>query len=119
MKEYIHNIGSREFKIKIGRNAQENWDLVDNSENNDLWLHLDKLTSPHVIIQEISLNKPDYVLDDKYPNSIIQIASQYCKKYSKYKDTQNLKIVYTEISNITKGNVVGLVYVTNGFYINI
>jgi hypothetical protein len=28
---------------KIGTNAQENWDLIDESDENDLWFHVDGL----------------------------------------------------------------------------
>jgi hypothetical protein len=34
------------YKIKIGQNKQDNWDLIDASNPNDIWFH----TSVNVII---------------------------------------------------------------------
>jgi predicted ribosome quality control (RQC) complex YloA/Tae2 family protein len=34
---------------KIGTNAQENWDLIDESSEGDLWFHVNDLPSCHVV----------------------------------------------------------------------
>ena len=35
---------------KIGESAQENWDIIKESNQNDLWFHIDKLPSCHVVL---------------------------------------------------------------------
>ena len=54
---------------KIGTNAQENWDLIDESGEDDLWFHVNGLPSCHVVT---SLPNPE-----KYNrNEIAYIAKQ-------------------------------------------
>ncbi len=119
MKEYKIDFDEREFLILVGNNASENWELIDNSDSFDLWFHIDKKPSCHVVIREKlkkELNKVDK--NDKYfgyPIQIIIKAAQYCKMYSKY--NTKLKIVYTTISNVRKTKEVGSVKIKNEKYI--
>lgn len=78
--------------IKVGRNAKENWQLIDDASNTDWWFHLESFPSPHVIL----------TIEDP---TIIEIyeAAQYCKEYSKYKNYKDLYINYTQIKNVYKG----------------
>lgn len=115
MKTFYHTIGEIEYKIVLGQNAKENWDLIDNSDLNDLWFHLDEYPSAHVVIfaQKIFLEN----LKD-YPNQIITIAGNYCKSNSKYgKNLPKAKIVYTQIKNLKKGKDVGSVIISKPNYI--
>ena len=118
MKEHPIKIADREFIIQIGQNARENWQLIDYADDFDLWFHLDNQPSGHVVIMEI-LNKKIAHNDDKYfgyPIELILIASQYCKSQSKYKNTKST-IVYTLITNIKKGKIIGSVFVKNPQYV--
>lgn len=120
MKKITHIIGDQTFDIFIGKNAAENWKLIDDADTFDLWFHLDDKPSCHVILkQNINnsniINNTNNTLD--YPNQIIYIAAEQCKLNSKYKHLQKLKITYTEISNISKGKEVGSVFVNNAKYI--
>ena len=36
--------------IKIGVNAKNNWELLDDAGKNDLWFHLDNYPSCYVIV---------------------------------------------------------------------
>ncbi len=113
MKVFEHIIGNIKYTIKIGQNAKENWTLIDNSEPFDLWFHVDKYPSSHVIIsQDLSTN-----MDIFYPNQIIYLAGNYCKTYSKQKNSSKTKIVYSQIQNLTKGKEVGSVFVSDEKYI--
>jgi predicted ribosome quality control (RQC) complex YloA/Tae2 family protein len=38
----------------LGKNAQDNWDIIKKSQDNWLWFHLDKFPSGHVVICKIS-----------------------------------------------------------------
>ena len=93
MKKYTHQIGTQTYDIYVGTNAKENWDLIDKSEPDDLWFHVEDLPSAHVFVREqlskISTEKPNY------PNQIISLAGDYCKTQSKYKQKDKLKIIYT------------------------
>ena len=97
----------------IGRNAQDNWDIINESEQNWLWIHLDKFPSGHVIIKE----KIEKNTESNYPNQIISIAADYCKNQSKSKNNKKLKIVFTEVLNIKKGKEVGSVIVSKPKYL--
>jgi predicted ribosome quality control (RQC) complex YloA/Tae2 family protein len=110
MKKYIHVIGNQTFDIYVGTNAKENWDLIDKSEPDDLWFHLEDFPSSHVFVRE-KLSKISTQIPD-YPNQIISIAADYCKSQSKYKQRDKLKIIYTLVSNIRKDRDIGSVIVS-------
>ena len=88
------------FKIIVGRNCKENWDLIDVSEKQDIWFHVEDKPSCHVFIV-----KPFEC--DSIPRDVIIKAAQLCKFYSKYKNDKKVKIIYTEINNIKKGKDCG------------
>lgn len=88
----------------IGRNAQDNWDIINKSEQNWLWIHLDKFPSGHIIIcKEIST-----VTDEE-----IIYGCNLCRSYSKYKNLYPLTFVYSEIKNLRLGTDIGSVYFKN------
>ena len=91
MKEYPVSVDDRNFVIQVGQNAKENWELIDEADDFDLWFHLDDKPSGHVIIKE-NLNKKikidvrnDYF---GYPRELITIGAEYCKSQSKHKMTK-------------------------------
>jgi predicted ribosome quality control (RQC) complex YloA/Tae2 family protein len=104
-KEQI-NYNDTIFEIIVGRNAKENWNLIDNSEKEDLWFHIDDKPSCHVFIKK-SLNC------NIIPMSIIIRGAQLCKEYSKYKNDKKIKIIYTKINNIKKSKEIGSVIILN------
>lgn len=117
MKLFTHEIGHQTFDIIIGTNARENWEIIDDSDPFDLWFHVDEFPSGHVIIREHIDKIGKHGPEPFYPNEIINMAANYCKSQSKYRDRTKLKIVYTEISNLRKGKDVGSVIVSKGKYI--
>ena len=94
----------------IGQNAAENFQIIDDSQSNDLWFHVADFPSCHVVakINDImaSINRKDI----KY---IIKQGAVLCKQYSKYNSVKNLDINYTEISNVQKTTVIGSVITSN------
>lgn len=84
--------------IKIGQSAKENWDLIDNSNQKYIWLHLDSFPSCHVVIE-----------DENPSNELLLEGARLCKEYTKYRNLKNLKICYTTISNLIKGQEIGSV----------
>jgi len=86
--------------FRFGKNAQDNWDLIDASKQNDLWFHLEDTSSCHVV-----LSLPEGIsYKDISKQTIIHCAME-CKKRSK----KNANVIFTEISNIIKGDAVGSV----------
>ena len=87
--------------FKIGTNAQENWDLIDESGEDDLWFHVNNLPSCHIIAV---IPNPE-----KYNrNEIAYIAKQgavLCKQHSKYASQQKLAIIYSKIKDIKKTDI--------------
>lgn len=85
--------------IKIGKNQQENWDLIDSSHEKFIWLHLNSYPSGHVIIE-----------DENPSSEVIFAAASLCKKNTKYRNLKNVKVAYTFIGNLIKGEEIGSVY---------
>lgn len=89
----------------IGRNAQDNFDMIDEANVNDMWFHINNQSSGHVIAR-ISDNAE---INKKLLNKIIIQGALMCKKHSKYKSQEDLEIVYTRIFDIVKTHVLGQV----------
>ena len=98
MKEFIDE---NKTVYWLGRNAQDNWDIISKAENNWLWFHLDKFPSGHVIICKDS---------NMVTSEEINYACHLCIGNSKYKLLKDLGVVYCEINNLVIGEDVGSVY---------
>jgi predicted ribosome quality control (RQC) complex YloA/Tae2 family protein len=108
MKEYeyesVHD--DCKYKIKVGESAQENWDLIDASSQNDIWFHVEAHPSCHVVL----------IIDQKKKTphkTVINYCGALCKEGSKLKDSKNVKIIYTNIKNVKKGDKTGSVTTKN------
>ena len=88
-----------EYECFIGQNKIENWSLLSGRNSWDYIFHLASFPSCYVIV---SLENPKE-LEKKYITKIAKL----CKHNTKYKNVPNIKIEYTNISNILKGNVLG------------
>jgi predicted ribosome quality control (RQC) complex YloA/Tae2 family protein len=97
IKEYI--------EFRVGQNAKENFDLIDDSEADDIWFHISQVSSCHVVASIPS--------DKRYDKNILKkIAVQgavICKQYSKYKSERVVHVIYTKIHNVTKSATIGTV----------
>ena len=103
---YIDCIKST-IDYSIGGNAKENFELIDNAMPNDIWFHIDGLPSEHVIA-----SIPENLdIDRKKRLKIAKQGALLCKQHSKYASQKNVSIVYTEIQNVTKTEVLGQVNV--------
>jgi|APCry1669190731_1035312.scaffolds.fasta_scaffold80355_2 predicted ribosome quality control (RQC) complex YloA/Tae2 family protein len=103
IKEFIYQ--NQKYIISIGKNKTENWGIIDGASSDDLWFHLNDFPSPHVIL------KTNNLTIDEIPNEVIKECCLLCKQYSKYKNMPNdyLKIIYTPVYNIKKGEDIGSV----------
>ena len=84
----------------IGTNAFENDALISNSCLTDTWFHLHELPSCHGVI-----NCPI----DALTHNLIYKCALNIKLNTKFKKIPRLKIIYTEISNIIKTDIMGQV----------
>ena len=102
--KYISPLGI-DIEFKIGKNANDNIDIVNAADPNDLWFHISETASCHVIAtipNDIHFNKKQIMY-------IIKQGAILCKQYSKYKSQKKLNIVYTQIKNITLADTPGSV----------
>ena len=90
------------FLCKIGNNCSENWQLLDNSKEHHIFFHLSHFPSCYVILQ--------YEIDKEVDIKIIEKAALQCKLHTKYKNLKNIRVDYTNISNVVKGEKVGEIF---------
>ena len=99
---------NREITFYIGRNKNENFDVIDKGLEHDLWFHANELSSCHVV----AIIPED--LSNKQKKYIIKMGAILCKKYTnKLRNQQKVQILYTEIKNIEKTNIIGCVEIKN------
>lgn len=107
---------------KIGANATNNFELIDEADKDDLWFHLKETSSCHVIacLKNITYttlddDMPNYYdldfddLDKKQKQQIIKQGALLCKQYSRLKSMKNVEIIYTKIEHVEKLDVIGSV----------
>lgn len=107
---------------KIGIDAKNNFEIIDEADKNDIWFHVKGTSSCHVIA---CLKNITYTtLDDDMPNlydiefdklnkkqkqQIIKQGALLCKQYSRMKSIKNVEIIYTKIEHVEKLDVIGSV----------
>tara|TARA_B110000967_G_C18897297_1_gene571689 strand:- start:2656 stop:3003 length:348 start_codon:yes stop_codon:yes gene_type:complete len=87
----------------VGQNALDNFEIIDKSEDDDIWFHLENSSSSHIICK---MNDKYNKKDLKY---IIVQGAVLCKQYSKKKSEKKVNIIYTRINNVIKTNILGQV----------
>ena len=98
MKEYTLD----NTLIKVGGNKKENWELLDNAKPEFWWLHLSHFPSAYVIIE-----------NENPSENMLKEGGIICKSKSKYKNMKNLRIDYTQCSNLEKGGKEGeVIYIS-------
>jgi predicted ribosome quality control (RQC) complex YloA/Tae2 family protein len=93
----------------VGTNAKENHDIIDAANPEDLWFHISEHPSCHVI----SKIQPGIEIDKKEMQKIAKQGAVVCKEMSGLKKEKNVKIDYTAIKYVTKGEKPGSVNITN------
>ena len=83
------------YRIKVGKSAQDNWDIIEDADSSDIWFHVANHPSCHVILE---VNGTPI---KKIHRSVIKHCSILCKEGSKQKNVRKVKIIYTEVKNIT------------------
>lgn len=89
----------------IGENKHDNFEIIDMTENNDLWFHAKDESSCHVIAKIDNMR-----LDKKSLRQIIKQGCLLCKQYTnKLTAQKDVEFIYTERKNVTKTKIVGMV----------
>ena len=92
----------------IGKNAKDNFDVIDMGSEDDIWFHANNESSSHVVAII-----PDEI-DKKELKSIVKIGAQLCKQNtSKLTSLKNVEIIYTQLKHVKKTSVIGCVLTTN------
>lgn len=97
----------KEYTILIGENAKDNTELVKESDPDDIWFHLEKESSPHIILKT----------DNNYISQ--ELLKQTASKLYKYKNQHYLdNVIYTQVKNVRITKTPGLVVPSNITVIN-
>lgn len=99
---------NKEVMFHIGTNQAENFEVLDKGLENDLWFHANKESSCHIVaVLPEGFEKKNI----KY---IVKQGALLCKNNTnKLKSKNNVEIIYTEIKNIVKTNIQGMVNILN------
>ncbi len=102
-KKYAHPKGGKSaplkvntpegFVILVGRNSRQNVQLLQKSENHDLWLHARDVPGSHVIIKTDARTVPPHVLER---------AASLAAYYSKLRDETKVLVQVAERRHIKK-----------------
>jgi len=95
---FISNVVSPPFKIFMGAEKYENEDLIKWGWPEDVWFHVDKVSSAHVYLRL----QPGQSIDD-IPSAVIEDAAQLVKANSiSGNKMNNVDVVYTMWENLKK-----------------
>ncbi len=104
MKESIFLHNNINYKIMIGENRYDNWNIIDISQPYWIWFHVADSSSSHIILQINDTKIKDI------PKQVIKRCACLCKAHSPSKSLKNTIIHYTQIKNIEKTTIPGEVY---------
>jgi predicted ribosome quality control (RQC) complex YloA/Tae2 family protein len=90
------------YFANVGKNAKDNWNILDEAEPCDIWFHLENTSSPYIILE---VKNYDIISLD-----IITECAKLCKEKSKEKQSNKVSVIYTTVSNLKKGNNLGSVH---------
>eukprot|EP00928_Gymnodinium_smaydae_P080222 TRINITY_DN63971_c0_g1_i1.p1 TRINITY_DN63971_c0_g1~~TRINITY_DN63971_c0_g1_i1.p1 ORF type:complete len:373 (-),score=81.83 TRINITY_DN63971_c0_g1_i1:28-1146(-) len=80
-----------DFSCKVGENAQENWELVDQSKKHHWFFHLTDFPSPYVVLE----------CDKQEPNvHIKEQCAEICLSLSKQRGNNKVKVDATPCGNV-------------------
>jgi len=106
MKIQEFEFESIKYTIIIGQNKLENFKLIDDSKLYDIWFHIESEPSCHVILK----NNNEIKLRD-IPRQVVKRCAYLCKINSKAKTKHNCSVIYTQLENVVKTEILGSVIV--------
>ena len=114
ISRYISALGD-DIEYILGQHASDNFEIIDNSNEDDIWFHINNEPSGHVI----AIMPDNITFSKKQLRQIITQGALVCKENSKYKSQRNLEVVYAYVKNIEKTNIPGKVVITNSKIISV
>jgi predicted ribosome quality control (RQC) complex YloA/Tae2 family protein len=112
MKIEVYNYECTNYTIIVGKNKNENYEIIDESMDTDVWFHVNNEPSCHVILK--NTNKIRDI-----PLQVIKRCAYICKINSKAKTQKKCNVIYTQIKNVVKTEHVGKVAVSSFKSVNI
>ena len=110
----MKSLSLENYIIKIGQNAHDNWDMLDQAKPSDIFFHLSSFPSCYVILEYTQNEDSSPIIDHVYDPHMLNTCAKLCKENTKYKLLSNIKVSYCKISNVYKGDVPGeVVYKSN------
>ena len=96
-----------EYHIRVGKNQQENDNIVRTSSQSALWFHLKDFPSAHAVVTNI-------VKPGKYDNAVIIRAATLVKDNAKQgvNNLQRVSVNYLPIKNVKRTEILGQVLLT-------
>ena len=102
--KYIQGL-NLEVEFLIGQNKEDNFKIIDSSEPEDIWFHASNISSCH-IIAKMPLGK----FDKKQLRYILKQGALLCKQYTnKVAKEKFVEIIYTNVKNVKKTEIIGTV----------
>lgn len=93
------------YTVIIGTNKYENDQIIKDSDQNDIWFHLNNMSGPHIILKNGG---------DKIPKRYLnQIAILFQQLKLKSNLSNKYNVIYTTVKNVKLTNVPGQVTITN------
>jgi predicted ribosome quality control (RQC) complex YloA/Tae2 family protein len=111
MKKELFEYNGIEYTFSIGKNKEENFELLDDSNKTDIWFHVENETSCYVILTNV-----DKI--NTIPKKVIKKGAYLCKINSKSK-YEYCSIMYTPVENVEKTNIIGNVIVSRYWTITV
>lgn len=96
-----------DIEFIVGKSAKENFDIIDAASEHHLWFHVKGSPSSHVIAR-IEDN-----IDRKNMRYIVKQGAVLCKQHSKYASAKNVEVIYTQVRNVEKTDIMGSVSIQN------
>ena len=110
LEEIYFDSLERKITFYIGKNAKENFQIIDKGEPDDLWFHIKDISSCHVIACIASIQD----LEKEELKEIIERGALLCKENTfKVASLHNVSIIYTYLKNVTKTKTIGCVLTKN------
>ena len=95
----------------IGKNASDNFNIIDLAQPEDIWIHANHISSCHIIAKL----PEEIILSKKQLMTIIKKGTSLCQKYTnKLINEKKIEFIYTKVKNIVKTEKDGQVITTYG-----
>ena len=112
---YFQNL-NLEITYYIGKNAKDNFDVIDMGNPADIWFHIANCSSCHVVMILSTIEN----ITSKIYNTILKRGALLCKENTKKMvSLRNVDITYTTIQNVQKLKTLGSVHIQNAKTITI